>query len=41
MYVFITDDFGSDIDNSNRITYHTKTKFGSGPILNAYVIITD
>ena len=41
MCLFITDDFGNDIDNSNRITYRIETKFGSGQILNAYVIVTD
>ena len=41
MYVFITNDLGNDIDNLNRITCHIETKFGSGQILNAYVIITD
>ena len=41
IYLFITDDYGNDIDNSNRITYHIETKFGSCQILNAYVIVND
>ena len=41
MYSLITDTFGKNIDNSNRIKYHIETKFPSGQIPNAYVIIID